>query len=71
MLIELDLHGIHHHFVKDMVENFILTNWDKMPLKIICGNSTPMRELVWEVLRKHSLSYYVDGRNLGALIIGK
>jgi hypothetical protein len=42
---ELDLHGIRHQDVDMLVENFILTNQDKFPLTIICGNSIRMIEL--------------------------
>jgi hypothetical protein len=38
----LDLHGVRHHEVEVMVEDFILMNQDRVPLKIICGNSQRM-----------------------------
>lgn len=42
----LDLHGVKHQDVERLVENFILTNQDSFPLKIICGNSVKMVQLV-------------------------
>jgi hypothetical protein len=48
--MDLDLHGIRHHEVDRVVENFIYMNQYEMPLKIICGNSTKMVELVHAVL---------------------
>lgn len=48
--MDLDLHGIRHHEVDRLVENFIYMHQDDMPLKIICGNSTKMVELVKTVM---------------------
>ncbi len=48
--MDLDLHGIRHHEVDRVVENFIYMNQDEMPLKIICGNSPKMVELVQTVM---------------------
>ena len=43
---QLDLHGVKHQEVERLVENFILTNQDSFPLKVICGNSVKMIGLV-------------------------
>jgi len=48
----LDLHGVRHHEVESMVENFILLNQNNFPLTIICGNSNKMIELVNNVINK-------------------
>ena len=40
----LDLHGGRHADVERLVENFVLLN--EPPLKIICGNSDRMQEIV-------------------------
>lgn len=48
----LDLHGVRHHEVDLKVENFILCNQDKLPLTIVCGNSEPMMDLVYEVINR-------------------
>lgn len=48
--MDLDLHGTRHHEVDRVVENFIYLNQDDMPLKIICGNSPKMVELVQAVM---------------------
>ena len=64
----LDLHGVRHHKVKDIVENFILLN--ETPLKIITGNSTTMKSLVKEVLETHGFYYFPEHfSNFGAYII--
>ena len=41
---KLDLHGIRHHDVERLVENFVILN--EPPLEIICGNSDRMQEIV-------------------------
>ena len=46
----LDLHGVRHHEVELMVENFILMNQNQIPLTIICGNSQRMIDLVYGVI---------------------
>jgi hypothetical protein len=51
--MKLDLHGVRHHEVADKVENWILVNQYKVPLEIICGNSSKMEELVLEVINKY------------------
>ncbi len=48
----LDLHGVRHHEVERMVENFILMNQSNFPLTIICGNSDKMIKLVNSVTDK-------------------
>ena len=45
-LLNLDLHGVRHADVKDIVEDFVLTNQDEIPLIVICGNSAKMIEIV-------------------------
>lgn len=42
----LDLHGVKHSEVDISVENFVLLNQSDFPLKIICGNSAKMIDLV-------------------------
>lgn len=55
---KLDLHGIRHSEVESLVENFILMNQEEFPLKIICGNSLKMIELVQKVIDKLSCQTY-------------
>lgn len=59
---KLDLHGVIHSEVKNLVEDFIYMNQGEMPLEIICGNSNKMIHLVREVTDKlkvetHSYRY--------------
>ncbi len=60
---KLDLHGVRHHEVDLMVENFIYQNQHEIPLTIICGNSSKMVELVTTVLERTG-SDYVEGKGL-------
>ena len=55
MTKQLDLHGVRHHDVERLVENFVLLN--ELPLRIITGNSPKMLSLVSEVLDRHEFKY--------------
>ena len=55
MIKQLDLHGIRHEEVDRLVENFVLLNTP--PMRIITGNSHKMRDLVTNVLDRHSINY--------------
>ena len=55
MTKQLDLHGVRHHDVERLVENFVLLN--ELPLRIITGNSPKMLSLVSEVLDRHEFRY--------------
>jgi len=48
--MKLDLHGVRHHEVELMVENFVLMNQNQIPLTIICGNSQRMIDLVFNAI---------------------
>ena len=50
-LLNLDLHGVRHADVKDIVEDFVLKNQDEIPLIVICGNSAKMIEIVSSTLK--------------------
>ena len=60
---KLDLHGVRHHEVDLMVENFIFLNQEEIPLTIICGSSSKMVELVKKVLDRTG-SEYLEGKGL-------
>ena len=68
----LDLHGIRHHEVDLMVENYVYLNQEDTPLKIICGNSQKMNSLVKTVLDRIECEYEEGmGNNYGAIIVRK
>ena len=58
---KLDLHGVRHHEIDLMVENFIFLNQHDIPLTIICGSSSKMVELVKVVLNRAG-SDYLEGK---------
>ena len=64
---ELDLHGVSHYDVRDVVENFILMN--NPPFKIITGYSERMRNLTQNMLDKHKFQHYVPVHNAGEIIV--
>lgn len=64
---KLDLHGVRHIDVDELVEDFILAN--KTPLYIITGNSHTMQEKVFRILDKHNFQYVVRAHNLGEVVI--
>jgi hypothetical protein len=66
---ELDLHGLKHYDVRDVVENFILIN--DTPFRIITGISDKMRELVETTLKKHHFDFYTPAHNPGEIIVTK
>jgi len=51
----LDLHGIRHHEVDRLVENFIFMNQAHSPLTIVCGNSQKMIDIVYKVIDRIKL----------------
>ena len=51
-IITLDLHGVKHYEVFDMTHEFVLRHQDKIPLKIVCGNSQRMVDLVNSVINR-------------------
>jgi hypothetical protein len=59
---QLDLHGVQHSDVDRIVENFIFMNQELVPLKIICGNSQRMIDLVIAVIEKHKLADVVTNQ---------
>ncbi len=66
---ELDLHGLFHHEVRDVVENFVLLNAKELPIRIIVGNSTFMRNLTTNVLDIHKFEYEIPLFNPGEVIV--
>ena len=67
---KLDLHGKTYYESETLVSDFIEKNLDKLPIKILTGNSTEMELIVNKIVKKHKLkssprTYY----NLGCLII--
>lgn len=66
---ELDLHGVFHSEVRDKVENFVLLNSTKLPVRIITGDSQRMRNLTFNILDKHKFNYDIPAHNPGEIIV--
>lgn len=66
---ELDLHGLYRHEVRDVVENFILVNSKELPIRIIVGNSTFMRNLTKNILEQYKYQYEIPAHNPGEVIV--
>tara|TARA_Y100000590_G_scaffold295681_1_gene333293 strand:+ start:501 stop:719 length:219 start_codon:yes stop_codon:yes gene_type:complete len=66
----LDLHGVKHENVEELVNCFINKNYNSIPLEIITGNSADMQQLVKKIVLSNNLKIeptsYV---NLGSYII--
>lgn len=63
----LDLHGIKHEMVTEIVENFIFNN--QAPFYIITGNSNKMKKIVFDILDRNNFKYFINTNNLGQIII--
>lgn len=70
MAHKLDLHGVRHYEVDALVENFIFLNQEEIPLTIICGNSQPMIDLVFSVIKRHNITI-ASMDHYGVIIIYK
>jgi hypothetical protein len=66
---ELDLHGVYHSEVRDKVENFVLLNSTKLPVRIITGDSQRMRNLTVNILEKYKFNYSIPAHNTGEIIV--
>lgn len=65
--LTLDLHGTKHEDVKDKVQNFVLLNQKNIPLKIICGNSERMIQLVREAVI--DIGFRLESFRYGELLV--
>lgn len=66
---ELDLHGVPHIEVRDKVENFVLLHSTELPVRIITGDSTRMRNLTTNILNYHNFTYNIPPHNYGEIIV--
>ena len=56
-LLNLDLHGVRHSDVEVAVEDFVLNNQQKLPLIVICGNSSKMIDIVSKTLKNMEINF--------------
>lgn len=64
---ELDLHGLKHHEVEDLVEDFILKV--DTPFRIITGNSEEMKRITLRLLDHYDFKFYTPAHNAGEIIV--
>jgi len=65
----IDLHGVRHEFVEEVLENTLLGYHDTEGWEIITGNSVYMIEIVEEFLRKNLFKFYRTSDNYGRIIL--
>ena len=66
----LDLHGIKHRKVEDLVDSFIMKYFHLLPVEIITGNSADMQTIVKKVVQSHKLKMEPSTHiNLGSYVI--
>tara|TARA_B100000941_G_scaffold87104_1_gene60230 strand:- start:272 stop:505 length:234 start_codon:yes stop_codon:yes gene_type:complete len=56
-ITHLDLHGVRHYQVDDIVIDFIYKYQNLLPLIIICGNSSKMIEIVENILQDNNIKF--------------
>tara|TARA_B100001939_G_C16744752_1_gene531280 strand:- start:391 stop:624 length:234 start_codon:yes stop_codon:yes gene_type:complete len=56
-ITHLDLHGVRHYLVNDIVIDFIYKYQNLLPLIIICGNSSKMIEIVGNTLQNNNIKF--------------
>ena len=52
---QIDLHRVRHEDVKKLIEDYILQK--SLPVRIITGHSSRMREIVVNILIDHGFEY--------------
>lgn len=67
--MRLDLHGIKHIDVDNLVEDFILKYQNDTPLYIITGGSDIMKDKVIKILDKYSFNWAIKSNNIGEIVI--
>ena len=65
----LDLHGVRHDCVESELMDFCYRFQDKVPLKIICGNSKKMVDICTKSLKDHGIDY--DFQRYGIIFVVK
>ncbi len=67
---EIDLHGIKHQEIEQILINKIESLWNtNTTLSIITGNSGMMKSIVTKILEEYNLVYYVSYFNDGVLCV--
>lgn len=64
---KLDLHGVRHHEVDLIVENFIYKNQYNLPIIVICGNSEKMIEIVKKTIIR--TNFLFEDHRYGVILV--
>ena len=69
-MMSLDLHGIKHRDVEDLVDSFIGRYFNMLPIEIITGNSADMQGIVRKIVQSYKLKMEPTNHvNLGSYVI--
>ena len=64
----LDLHGVKHHQVDEIVRSFL--NFIDLPCQVVTGNSHQMKQIVKNIVKEYEwFCYERDSYNYGTLVI--
>ena len=70
MSLTLDLHGVSHEDVPDLVHEFINANWrPNLELTIVTGMSYKMKAIVRDVLGMYDVEVLYQPSNSGCLLV--
>lgn len=64
-----DCHNRTHSEVNEEFENWLLLNWDNMPLKVITGKSEEMRKIIVSYLHVNKAKYSIEVNNPGQIMV--
>lgn len=67
----IDLHGVEHRNVEEVLERSLLGYHNTEGWEIITGNSTYMIEIVEDFLRANLFSFYRTSDNYGRIILSE
>ena len=67
----IDLHGVRHHNVEEVLENTLLGFYSTEGWEIITGNSPYMVEIVEDWLKRYNILYYRQTHNYGRIILAE
>jgi len=67
----IDLHGVRHHNVEEVLEKNLLGYYSTEGWEIITGNSPYMIEIVEGWLNLHTILWYREPNNYGRIILAE
>lgn len=67
----IDLHGVRHEWVEEVLERNLLGYHSTEGWEIITGNSPYMIHIVERWLNLHTITYFREGHNYGKIILAE